>query len=297
MLKRKKKVGKELLSFMLLLFLCMAMPLRPQAASLKNYTNYINKTLAKTYGVASTGTSTRTFSASSNLSWCKTSGVLSVYAADFNNDGTKECVALYITSDSQNGTAGNYLRMATYVTKNGKIKKKQDIALCSFGAKWSVSDIRVYVKTYNKKKYIVIQDFYAVDGRGCTTYILGMTSSGTMQLKLGLYDLYADGLTLSRISSSVNNLCKELKYKKTTTLYSSATGSLRNAKYSSALKKQLKKYGLTLNYKKTYYSNYKDWLIKQTSSNKLLCSIKAKGGFSGTNYYKFTVSISDKTGY
>lgn len=291
---------KRLLYTLALLIMILGFSSKSMAASSDMYKKYVKTQMIPSIGKAVKGTKKVMQSSKDALGvWCKTKGILSVYTDDLNNDKKKEALVVYL-KDSVNQYSGIFkdLHIAVLAKKNGKVVMTQDILVDDNIDNGIKADIRVYVKTYKKKKYVVIQDFFGIDGCGCSTFVLSMKSSGKLAVKKAVHDpgyTSAIGLYLLPLSGVRDQLTIQ-DYGKTLYSVDEYYGYASKIKdYGKRLNNELKNYGLKARVAKTYF-NSEAWMLKKNSNMKLLCSIKETPKMINGEYI-YTYVLSDNTNF
>lgn len=145
----------------------------------------------------------------------------------------------------------------------------------------------------------MIQDFFGVDGCGCSTFVLNMKTNGKLAVKKAVYDpSYTSGIGLYRLPlSGVNKNLTTSPYMNLIKLYETESyyDAAASKTYGKRLQNEFKNYGLKVSVGKTYFG-IKAWMVKKDSNMNLLCSIKAKRKYV-SGKYKYTYVISDNTNF
>lgn len=291
----KCKMIKRCIQLFLAVAICFSATMTTLAAD--SYKTYIKKTLQQELGVAKTNkilSSKRSPSPyNGGKGWCDTKGMITAYEQDFNGDGKKELLVLYLKGRKVYDMKRKSLRMAVYAEKDGEIVKCDDIALNNaidggFGTYTSV-----FLHKYKGETDIVLQScrqYQVVSGEW---WVLAVDRDNRFCVKTAVCDPgYTTGVGLYRYASTygAGELADADYYRTGTRLYESDYSDSKRGQngsaYQKALKKELKKYGLSINKKamamggsaKTVFMQ-----IRKTSKCKMLCEIRASSKSSYAN--------------
>lgn len=294
-----KTVRKLLLAILTsVLFFCMASTC--MAATAATYKNYVKKQMVPSLGKAAKGTAKSQPVNHNFEGWCKSRGVLSVYASNLDGKKGKEALVVYLKNSPMNDSNRNdrtKLCLAVLSQKNGKIVVNQHMSLGSDIDYGLFADIRVYLKNYKNKKYVVVQKFTGIDGCACETYVLAMNSAGKLAVKKALFDPgYTVGVGLYRlpVSGVVDDIITH-SYSNSGAIYSSDWGEATDSIYGTRLQKELSNFGIKISMSKTFF-NTKAWMVQKNTNMVTICAMKASSKYS-QNGYVTTYSISDRTNF
>ena len=289
------KAAKKILLVLLTSVLFFGISNTAMAATLKAYQNYVNKQMVPSLGKAKEGTAVKQNLNYDYGGWCQTKGVLSVYASNLDSKKGKEAIVTYLKkSDHAWGKDRKTLNIAILSEKKGKIKINQNIEIDSSvdGGFWC--DARVYLKTYNGKKYVVIMFYTGLDECMGQMYVLSMNSAGKLVVKDAIYDCGgATGAYLCRLpmSGALSVLDPEPYYNNRTVLYSSE-GESTEPMFGAKLQSELKKFGIKVSLGRTLFG-MDTYLIQRNENMKLICYVKA----SSPRNAKTTYTIFDNTNF
>lgn len=261
---------KFILTLMLLLSLFSTAAVS-QAATTAKYIEYVKKDMVPSLGTASTGTKYKAETWPVG-GWCKNKGVLSVYAADFNNDKKKEAAVVYLKSDVKDGTGE--LHLVALSSRNGKMVKSQDISLFEIGD-GDGADIKVYVKSYKGKKYLAVQNYdsgvgYYDNG----LYVFSMNKNGKL-CGTGFEGTYAGEIGMAFLNSNkypetMSDTGHGVVSTRLLEKYSHQTLT-KAAGYKTHLVNGLKPYGIEVSAHRNDY-----WCLKKNSNMLLISSIETE---------------------
>lgn len=291
----KCKMIKRCIRLFLIVAVCFFAAMPTMAAD--SYKTYIKKTLKQELGVAKTNkvlSSKRSpDSYCGGKGWCDTKGMITAYEQDFNGDGKNELLVLYLRKKYQNKQAYKSLRMAIYAEKDGEIVKCHDIALDNFIDMVFGRYTSVFLHKYKGETDIVLQSCGHGQGVYIDWWVLSVDRNNRFYVKTAVRDPgYTTGVGLYRYASTYDagELADADYYHTGTKLYESNYNDSKRGKngsaYKKALKKELKKYGLSVSKKSMVMGGSAKTVfmqIRKTSKCKMLCEIRASSKESYTN--------------
>ena len=261
------------------------------------FRQWIAGNLESSFGVCEKG-SFSSENSRETYGWCQQQGVVNSYCADFNGNGQKECLTIYLDNSDEGDISCKDLHLAVLTAGDSGIKKFHDVVLQRMDSTAAV-DLRVYIVESNGLKYIVLQRFIPFNGCAEDIFVFHITKRGRMCLDNWIQDPgYTSATALLRVGLTgiVDNLKWNEDIKKII-LYEVDIDAYCAGQpmYGEIMNNVLEEYGISVSVSETM-QGYKMWLFDEKNNMKKILHIYCDHESQGDMWkYNYTISDGEKT--